>query len=39
MAAKPENIDDNPFSTANAIQVQIDENVRMMAHLRARWER
>ena len=39
MAAKPENIDDNPFATANVIQIQIDENVRLMAQLRARWER
>ena len=29
----------NPFTKINAIQVQIDENVRMMAQLRARWER
>ena len=29
----------NPFAKINAIQVQIDENVRMMAQLHARWER
>ena len=29
----------NPFAKINAIQVEIDENVRMMAQLRARWER
>jgi hypothetical protein len=27
------------FATANAIQVRIDENVRMLAELHARWER
>jgi hypothetical protein len=34
MSAKPD-----PFATANAIQVKIDENVRMLAELYARWER
>jgi hypothetical protein len=28
----------NTFATANAIQVRIDENVRMLAELHARWE-
>jgi hypothetical protein len=27
------------FATTNAIQVRIDENVRMLAELHARWER
>jgi hypothetical protein len=31
--------ENNPFATANAIQVRIDENVRMLAELHARWER
>src|SRR4051794_31436467 len=39
MTAKTETIDSNPFATLNAIQVRIDENVRMMAELHARWER
>jgi hypothetical protein len=34
MAAKPD-----PFAATNAIQVRIDENVRMLAELHARWER
>jgi hypothetical protein len=34
MAAKP-----YPFAATNAIQVRIDENVRMLAELHARWER
>jgi hypothetical protein len=34
MSAKP-----NPFATANAIQVGIDENIRLLAELHARWER
>jgi hypothetical protein len=34
MAAKPD-----PFATTNTIQVRIDENVRMLAELQARWER
>jgi hypothetical protein len=34
MAAKP-----NPFAATNAIQVRIDDNVRMLAELHARWER
>jgi hypothetical protein len=29
----------NPFAATNAIQVRIDENVRMLAELHARWER
>jgi hypothetical protein len=33
MSVKPD-----PFATANAIQVRIDENVRMLAALHARWE-
>jgi hypothetical protein len=33
MAAKPD-----PFAATNAIQVRIDENVRMLAELHARWE-
>jgi hypothetical protein len=33
MAAKPD-----PFATTNAIQVRIDENVRMLAEMHARWE-
>jgi DNA repair exonuclease SbcCD ATPase subunit len=33
-AAKPD-----PFAVTNAIQVRIDENVRMLAELHARWER
>jgi hypothetical protein len=31
--------ENNTFSTANAIQVKIDENVRMLAELHARWKR
>jgi hypothetical protein len=31
--------ENNTFATANAIQVRIDENVRMLAELHARWER
>jgi hypothetical protein len=34
MSAKPD-----PFATANAIQVRIDENVKMLAELYAGWER
>jgi hypothetical protein len=34
MAAKPD-----PFATTNAIQVRIDENIRMLAELHARWEK
>jgi hypothetical protein len=29
----------NPFAATNAIQVRIDDNVRMLAKLHARWER
>ena len=38
MAAKPET-NDNPFAVTNAIQVRIDENVRLLAELHAKWER
>jgi hypothetical protein len=31
--------ENNSFATANAILVRIDENVRMLAELHARWER
>jgi hypothetical protein len=31
--------ENNTFATANAIQVRIDENIRMLAKLHARWER
>jgi hypothetical protein len=31
--------ENNPFAATNAIQVRIDENVRMLAKLHARWER
>jgi hypothetical protein len=34
MSAKPD-----LFATSNAIQVRIDENIRMLAELHARWER
>jgi hypothetical protein len=34
MAAKPD-----PFAFTNAIQVKIDDNVRMLAELHVRWER
>jgi hypothetical protein len=34
MSTKP-----GPFATANAIQVKIDENVRLLAKLHARWEK
>jgi DNA repair exonuclease SbcCD ATPase subunit len=34
MADKP-----NPFAATSAIQVRIDDNVRMLAELHARWER
>jgi hypothetical protein len=34
MSVKPD-----PFAATNAIQVRIDENVRMLAQLHARWER
>ena len=35
MAAKPETLDNNTFATANAIQVKIDKNLRMLAELHA----
>jgi hypothetical protein len=31
--------ENNPFAATNAMQVKIDENVRMLADLHARWER
>jgi hypothetical protein len=34
MSAKPDH-----FATTNAIQVRIDENIRMLEELHARWER
>ena len=39
MAAKPEVLDDKTFATTNAIQVKIENNIRMLAELYARWER
>src|SRR3954465_3436544 len=38
IAAKPETME-NTFATAHAIQVTIDENVRLLAQLDAKWER
>ena len=38
MVSKPETVE-NPFAATNVIQVRIDENVRMLAELHARWER
>src|SRR3954471_17144679 len=38
MAAKPETME-NTFATTHAIQVIIDENVRLLAKLHAKWER
>ena len=38
MAAKPETME-NPFATTNSIQVRIDENVRLLGELHAKWER
>ncbi|KAK1662162.1 hypothetical protein QYE76_050321 [Lolium multiflorum] len=35
----PNNDIDNKITTANAIQVRINENIRLMAELRARWDR
>ena len=35
----PHDAMDKTFATANAIQVRIDDNVRMLAELHARWER
>ena len=32
-------IDNKIVTTANAIQVRINENIRLMAELHARWER
>src|SRR4051812_28994874 len=38
MAAKPETLE-NTFAATHAIQVTIDENVRLLAQLHAKWER
>src|SRR3954462_8029051 len=38
MATKPETME-NTFATAHAIQVTIDENVRLLSQLHAKWER
>src|SRR3954467_9237557 len=38
MAAKPETME-NTFATAYAIQVTIDENVRLLDQIHAKWER
>src|SRR3954466_2067398 len=38
MADKPKTME-NTFATAHAIQVTIDENVRLLAQLHARWDR
>src|SRR3954468_15942994 len=38
MAAKPETME-NTFANAHALQVTIDENVRLLAQLHAKWER
>src|SRR3954468_376970 len=38
MAGKPETME-NTFATTHAIQVTIDENVRLLAQLHAKWER
>ncbi|KAK1611433.1 hypothetical protein QYE76_035106 [Lolium multiflorum] len=35
----PNDIDNKITTTANAIQVRINENIRLMAELRARWDR
>ena len=36
----PNDVKENKtFATANAIQVKIDNNIRMLAELHARWER
>src|SRR3954462_14782331 len=39
MAAKPITLEDKTFATSNAIQVRIDDNMRLLAELHARWER
>src|SRR3954451_23907724 len=39
MAAKPITLEDKAFATSNAIQVRIDDNMRLLAELHARWER
>ena len=38
MAARPETME-NSFAATNPIQVRIDENVRLLAELHAKWER
>ena len=38
MAAKPETLE-STFAATHAIQVTIDENVRLLAQLHAKWER
>src|SRR3954468_4231772 len=38
MAAKPETME-STFAATHAIQVTIDENVRLLAQLHAKWER
>src|SRR5215216_742014 len=38
MDAKPETLESN-FAATHAIQVTIDENVRLLAQLHAKWER
>src|SRR4051812_38150387 len=38
MAAKPETME-NTFAATHSIQVTIDENVRLLAQLHAKWER
>src|SRR3954447_2734773 len=39
MAAKPITLEDKTFATSNAIQVRIDDNMRLLAELHTRWER
>src|SRR3954470_23055144 len=39
MAAKDITLEDKTFATSNAIQVRIDDNMRLLAELHARWER
>src|SRR3954469_20372382 len=39
MAAKPITLEDKTFATSNAMQVRIDDNMRLLAELHARWER
>ena len=35
----PDAKDNETFATTNVIQVKIDNNIRMLAELHARWER